>query len=86
MILCNDDVLSDNCTEEFYVNQEKIKKESSNVIIFTTKVINVKGKAISKIYYHPRLERAADFLVRKEGGETRSSLSEYIFKIEILKS
>lgn len=86
MILCDDDVLSDNCIQEFYVNQENIRKESSNVIRFATKVIDGKGKAISKIYNHPQLEMTSHFLVRKEDGGTRSSLSEYVFKKEMLKS
>tara|TARA_B110000503_G_C7146972_1_gene413468 strand:- start:1454 stop:2317 length:864 start_codon:yes stop_codon:yes gene_type:complete len=86
MILCDDDVLSDNCIQEFFNNQENIKKHSSNAIRFATKVIDGNGKALSKIYNHPRLELASDFLVRKEGGGTRSSLSEYIFKAELIKS
>lgn len=86
MFLCDDDILSDNCIQEFYLNNENIETESSNVIRFATKVIDTKGKALSKIYNHPRLETASNFLVRREGGGTRSSLSEYIFKKEMLKS
>jgi hypothetical protein len=79
MILGDDDVLGENVVEEFYKNLHEIEQIGSNVVRFATQVINGEGKAISGLSEHPKLEKATDSFWRKFKGETRSSLSEYIF-------
>jgi len=79
MILGDDDVLGKNVVEEFYKNLPEIEEVRSNVVRFATRVINGEGKAISGLFEHPKLEKATDSFWRKFKGETRSSLSEYIF-------
>ncbi|TDE04579.1 glycosyltransferase family 2 protein [Flavobacterium hiemivividum] len=80
MILGDDDVLSSHCIEEFYKNQEEIKKNNCNVIRFATIEIDGDSKIISKEYTHPKLEKATDSLYRKFFKKSRGSLSEQIFK------
>lgn len=75
MILGDDDVLGDNVVEEFYNNYSKFEDEF-NVIRFSTIKINGNSDIVSDKYLNPTIEKATDFLFR----ETRSSLSEYIFK------
>lgn len=76
MILGDDDVLAKNVIEEFYKTINKI--QDCNVIRFASQVIN--KNFISDTFYHPMYENAVDFILRKIKNETRSSLSEYIFK------
>lgn len=83
-ILGDDDTLAPNVIASFYENLPEITKVNSVVIRFATQVIDENGKEISRIYQHPKLELATDFLVRKFKGGTRSSLSEYYFKKEKL--
>src|SRR5690606_7535298 len=53
-----------------------------SVVRFATKVINANGNIISQKFFHPEYEVPSDFLIRKLKGDSRSSLSEYIFKTE----
>ncbi len=83
LILGDDDVLESNCVAAFYENFNEIEALKINVVRFATKVINSEGIAISKLHLHPKLENSVDFLMRKLKGETRSTLSEYVFKKQI---
>lgn len=82
MILGDDDVLENNVVEEFYKSITKIEKLNINVIRYATIKINSKSKKITNAYTHPNLEKSKDFFFR----ETRSSLSEYIFKKDCIDS
>ncbi|NBL64833.1 glycosyltransferase [Flavobacterium sp. NST-5] len=77
-ILGDDDVLGKNVVEEFYKNEQLRKK--SNVCRFASVKIDENSNAFSEIYTHPQFETRYDFLERK----TRSSLSEYFFRISEL--
>jgi glycosyltransferase involved in cell wall biosynthesis len=79
MILGDDDVLGDNVVEEFYINLPEIEQQGSNVIRFASQVVDSEGKVITDVFVHPKLEKATDSFWRKFTGDTRSSLSEYIF-------
>lgn len=79
MILGDDDVLGEHVVEAFYEVLCKINTHQYQVMRFATKIINADGDSISRIYTHPILEKATDFLHRKLMGQTRSSLSEYVF-------
>lgn len=79
MILGDDDILGEKVVEEFYKNLEEIETIGCNVVRFATQIIDGKGKAISEVYEHPKLEKATDSFWRKFKRETRSSLSEYVF-------
>ncbi len=84
MVLGDDDRLGQGCVEEFYHSLDQIKKNDISVIRFATKVINSRGQIISTKFIHPQCENSKQFLFRKLEGNTRSSLSEYIFKKEIM--
>lgn len=84
MIVGDDDTLQPNVVASFYEHLEEIEKNNSSVIRFATQIINEYGDLISGVFRHPQLELAVDFLLRKFKGGTRSSLSEYIFKKEMI--
>lgn len=84
MVLGDDDVFQDNFVATFYENIKEINSLGINVIRYATIVINEKGEEISKLHTHPKLETSTDFLMRKFKGGTRSSLSEFVFRKEIL--
>lgn len=83
MILGDDDCIGQNCVEDFYKNIEKIISKKHNVVRFASIEIDENDKAISKIYQHPKLEKATDSFFRKIRNKTRSSLSEYIFNRKV---
>ncbi|MFD2939581.1 glycosyltransferase [Flavobacterium notoginsengisoli] len=76
MILGDDDFLSNNVIESFYEVINEVEKEKINVIRFATQKVNEKGIAISHVVQHPEKEKSVNFLFNN----TRSSLSEYVFK------
>jgi glycosyltransferase involved in cell wall biosynthesis len=78
MILGDDDKLGDNVVEAFYANYSTFKG-ISNVVRFATKVRIENEDQETNIFFHPKLESISDFLYRRINGETRSSMSEYIF-------
>lgn len=79
MILGDDDVLESNIVQAFYDNAPNF--QDSNVIRYSTYKINENDEITSHKYENPRTESATDFLFR----ETRSSLSEYIFRSSQVK-
>lgn len=78
MILGDDDVLEETVVESWYKNYSVFKK-GSNVIRFATKIILEESKMITSSFKHPVWEDPTDSFVRIFKGQTRSSLSEYIF-------
>jgi glycosyltransferase involved in cell wall biosynthesis len=78
-ILGDDDTWSPDFVNEFYLNKEKIEQGKHNVVRFSTKIINKNGKIVSGSFTHPKIETNGEFLKRKLKGQTRSSLSEYVF-------
>ncbi len=84
MVLGDDDKLGPGCVDQFYHSLDQMKKNDISVVRFATKIINSRGQIISQKYVHPQYENSKNFLFRKLKGNTRSSLSEYIFKKEIV--
>lgn len=85
VILGDDDVLEENFVEQFYLHLNEVNKHNINVIRYATRVINEHNEHVSKVYTHPKIEKSTDFLMRKLKGGTRSSLSEFVFKSQVLK-
>lgn len=83
MILGDDDTLGENCVSSFYENEVQINRNKSNVVRYACEVINAQGIVFLGPYFHPKLELASGFYCRKVKNQTRSSLSEYIFKKEV---
>ena len=78
MILGDDDVLGKEVINKWYKNFNLFKNET-NVVRFSTIIVNSKFQFLTQPFYHPRWENVADFYFRKINGQTRSSLSEYFF-------
>ena len=77
MLLGDDDYMSSNFVAAFYNNKNEIVHNNFNVIRFATQ--SFAENVFSKSYYNPKIEKSTDFVLKKLKGETRSSLSEYIF-------
>ena len=85
MILGDDDVLDNNIVQSFYSNLIKIQQKKINVVRFSTQLVDKNSNLISDIYKHPIKEKSTDFILKKINRLTRSSLSEYVFKREVLE-
>jgi hypothetical protein len=85
MILGDDDCLSVNAVEEFYKNIDKIIKNSIKVIRYSSQSINEEGEFLTPVFYHDEFETANNFFYRRNKGQTRSSLSEYVFNFNTIK-
>ena len=77
MILGDDDRLSPEVVSSFYRCNKDIE-ENSKLVRFASKILFSDGSS-SEVYKHPKLENAGESFLRRYYGETRSSLSEYIF-------
>ena len=83
MILGDDDFLGENVVEEFYRQLNEVQSVNSNVVRFATQLVNKDLNNKSKIFQHPKLESPENSFYRKLKLDSRSSLSEYIFKREV---
>ncbi len=82
MLLGDDDVLGSKVVEDFYQAIEAIANANISVVKYASVAINSDGDQISDIYKHPQIELATDAYFKNFKNESRSSLSEYIFKRE----
>jgi glycosyltransferase involved in cell wall biosynthesis len=78
MILGDDDYLDSTVIECWYRYYNEFLGKSS-VVRFATKIVLEDSKTISEIYTHPIFESPAASFVKIFKGQTRSSLSEYVF-------
>lgn len=79
MILGDDDLLEINVVEKFYLNHSEFNNKA-NVIRFASQIIDAEGTHKSPVFEHPKWEKAPDSFFRWLNGETRSSLSEHLFR------
>ncbi|MDT0648857.1 glycosyltransferase family 2 protein [Autumnicola edwardsiae] len=79
MILGDDDMLSKNCVSNFYEKIDEVDFRKIRIIRFSSQIIDVENKKISKVHKHQYIENSTNFLFNKITGSARSSLSEYIF-------
>lgn len=79
MILCDDDLLSPKVVGEFYSQLNEINANKAKVIKFASQIINEKGRAISGVYEHPKVQNYSDMFYNRFVKNSRSSLSEHIF-------
>jgi glycosyltransferase involved in cell wall biosynthesis len=77
MILGDDDMLGKNVVEEFYKQHHFF--QNINVIRYASQSIDNIENKVSKVFLHSIWETASNAYFRRFKGETRSSLSEYIF-------
>ena len=79
MILGDEDILSENVVEKFYLSINVINQKKIQVIRYATFVIDDVGEKISNLFTHSLIEYPIDSYLKKIKHQTRSSLSEYIF-------
>ncbi|MBF2091522.1 glycosyltransferase family 2 protein [Flavobacterium psychrophilum] len=84
MLLCDDDTISENYIEAFYNHIKEVNSLNVAVVRYASQVIDENNIPLSVIVQHPKLESAINFLFRKLKGGSRSTLSEYIFKREMV--
>lgn len=78
MILGDDDILGNNVVDEFY-KQYHLFKDKSNIVRYSSIIIDNNSIEKSKKFEHKIWENAYDSYFRKFEWLTRSSLSEHIF-------
>ena len=85
LILGDDDVLARNCIASFYKHFDSINAQKHNVVRFASQLINAEGNVQSEIFQHPETESSIDSFKRYFLKQTRSSLSEHIFRKSVIK-
>ena len=78
MILGDDDVLSPGTVEAFYKHHQYFSNKS-NVVRFASQILFEETNSVSRVYEHPVWEEPEESFMRRFRGNSRSSLSEYIF-------
>lgn len=78
MILGDDDYLDDTVVSSWYNHYEDFDKKT-NVVRFSSRIVNEKLNTISDLYTHKIWEKASDSYYDRFKGISRSSLSEYVF-------
>lgn len=81
MVLGDDDMLENNVVESWYNEKEDL----INLYKFSTQMYFMDEHKYSFTYSHPEYENSLEAFYRKFKGQTRSSLSEYIFKKSVYK-
>ena len=79
MILGDDDVLGEKVVASWHESLEEAE-ENTNVFRFASVIIDAESNSVSEKYTHPLLEKPTDSFYRRFTGQTRSSLSEHIFR------
>ncbi len=83
MILGDDDYLDHNVISDFYTNLNFIDENGFNVIRYSTNVVENNKIILSQ--KNPMQEDAFSSFLEKFKGKRRSSLSEYVFRFELVK-
>jgi glycosyltransferase involved in cell wall biosynthesis len=84
MILGDDDALEKNVVDDFYKNLPEVQRTNITVVRYASQLINEDSEIISGVHMHPKIEKSTDFIIKKINNQVRSSLSEYIFKKELV--
>jgi len=80
MFLGDDDLLSENCVEEFYKCLPEVELLNINIIRYSSIIINETSTFISHHYKFPLVERTTTAYINKAKRKSRASLTEHIFK------
>ncbi len=85
MFLGDDDILDENCIEEFYKRLIEVEELHLNVFRFSSIIINENNNHISHHYTFPKIERTTTAYINKAKRKSRASLSEHIFRRSALE-
>lgn len=78
MVLGDDDLISPLAVESFYEHYKNFN-ERSNVVRFSSQILFDETNTFSGVFEQPRWEKPEDSFMRRYQGQSRSSLSEYVF-------
>lgn len=81
MILGDDDYLDQNIVKSWYENFDAFNNKTC-IVRYAIKRVGEKQNNNTSFYTHPIWEKASNSYFRRLKGETRSSLSEYVFSKE----
>jgi len=79
MLLGDDDYLESNCIESFYSRKKELEANNIQVVRFASRIFWENNSKPPETYRHPKLQKATDAFYEVYFGNSRSSLSEYIF-------
>jgi Glycosyl transferase family 2 len=84
-MLPDDDLISENCVEEFYKSLPEIDQNNINVATIPSKVIDADGMDRGTLIINPKVQSSYDFYFRQlKGDATGSSLGDNIFRRAVL--
>lgn len=86
IFLGDDDLLSANCVEQFYDALNEVNQRQIHVMRYSSCIINECGENISHQYMFPEVEKSTSAFIRKIQRKSRASLSEHIFRREVIES
>ena len=76
-LFSDDDVMEENCVEQFY---ETLKRTNSNILHFNINTIDNEGNVKSHPLEYPQFLSALNFIQNKIRGQIKSYVVEYIFR------
>lgn len=80
MLLCDDDLLSENYVNRFYEHLNEIIDKGFSLVKYNCKVINTNGKIVQGPYSYNQIEDSSLFFKKLFFNESFSTLSENIFR------
>ena len=80
MLLCDDDILTENYIDKFYLNLPEIIQSNITVVKYNCKVIDTKGNVVQGPYQYEKIESSTVFFKKLFFNEAFSTLSENIFR------
>lgn len=80
MLLCDDDLLSENYIEKFYLNLETIVNLNISLIKYNCKVINTQKEVVQGPYIYNQVEDSVFFFKKLFFNQAFSTLSDNIFR------
>ncbi|WP_312311261.1 glycosyltransferase [Empedobacter brevis] len=80
MLLCDDDILTENYIEKFYLNLNEVTSLNISLVKYNCKVINSKYELVQGPYQYEKIELSTMFFKKLFFNEAFSTLSENIFR------
>ena len=80
MLLCDDDLLSENYVNKFHLHLDNIIDKNISLVKYNCKVIDTKGKIVQGPYSYNQIEKSSIFFKKLFFNEAFSTLSENIFR------
>ncbi|GGF68768.1 glycosyltransferase family A protein [Wenyingzhuangia marina] len=85
MILGDDDVLQNNFVDEFYKNVKEVNAKAINVVRYASVKTDIALSPMINTVEVAEIENTITFFINRLKGLTRSTLSEFVFKVDAYK-